>query len=200
MFKTTTTKTQAANTLTSEPLLQRPQQYWWRQHQLLLLPLWQLHLQRCLGWPLTSGWQKPQLWDYCCFLSKFNFSVIVRQNDLVHADTKEQRGEKNATVLTHWTQRCDPSIVLSWQVLLVANRAHAVSPWVTIETTPSGTQHRNWALIGLLGHRDVYASISPGDANERHTEKFSIAEIQPSLSKHFTPRNLNLRFRSNLKH
>lgn len=68
---------------------------------------------------------------------------------------KLKNSVENRTDLTHRTQRCD-SIVLPRQVLLVANRAHAVSPWVTVETTPSGTQHRNWALIGLLGHRDVF--------------------------------------------
>lgn len=69
---------------------------------------------------------------------------------------KLKNSVENRTDLTHRTQRCDSSIVLPRQVLLVANRAHAVSPWVTVETTPSGTQHRNWALIGLLGHRDVF--------------------------------------------
>lgn len=69
---------------------------------------------------------------------------------------KLKNNVENRTDLTHRTQRCDSSIVLPRQVLLVANRAHAVSPWVTVETTPSGTQHRNWALIGLLGHCDVF--------------------------------------------
>lgn len=85
-------------------------------------------------------------------------------------------GNKTAAGLTHSAQRTDSSIVLSWQVLLVAHGAHAISPGVAIETTAGGTEHRNWALIGLLGHSDVCRQVSwPGDTNKKtHTAAVSV--------------------------
>lgn len=62
---------------------------------------------------------------------------------------------REAEGLTNGGQRTNSSIVLSRQVFLVANRAHAISPRVTIETTTCGTERRDWALIGLLGHSNV---------------------------------------------
>lgn len=53
--------------------------------------------------------------------------------------------------LTHCTQGAH-SIVLSGQVVLIADRAHATGPGVSKETTAGGTKHGRLALIGLLCH------------------------------------------------
>lgn len=83
-----------------------------------------------------------------------------------------QSEQTDSEVLTDRAQRADAAVVLSRQVLLVANGAHAVGPGVAIETTASGAQHGNGALIGLLGHgKNVrHRPTDPGDAN-RFTSK-----------------------------
>lgn len=70
----------------------------------------------------------------------------------VNGSTVLKERNKNTADLTHSSQGTNPSVVLPRQVLLVAHRAHAVCPRVAIETTASGTEHWDWALIGLLGH------------------------------------------------
>ena len=57
--------------------------------------------------------------------------------------------------LTHWAKLAQAvgTTLLTVQVLLVADRAHAVVPGVAIETTASGTKHRRQAWLSLLGHR-----------------------------------------------
>lgn len=104
-------------------------------------------------------------WEFC-------FTCMWKQKKNTVIDTAG---------LTHSTQRTDSSIVLSWQVLLVAHRAHAISPRVTIETTAGGTEHGNWALIGLLGHSDVCRLVSwPVDTNKRRTlEWWMFVWVQP---------------------
>lgn len=57
--------------------------------------------------------------------------------------------------LTHWAKLTQAvgTTLLTVQVLLVADRAHAVVPGVAIETTASGTKHRRQTWVSLLGHR-----------------------------------------------
>lgn len=75
----------------------------------------------------------------------------------------------DTAALTNRTQRADACIVLSWEMLLMAHGAHAVSPWIAIKTTASGTEHRHWALIGLLGHSDGLLLVSwHGNTNKRY--------------------------------
>ena len=66
----------------------------------------------------------------------------------------------NTAGLTHGAQRTDSSIVLSGQCLLVAHRAHAISPRVAVETTAISTERRHRGLIGLLGHGEVCRRVS----------------------------------------
>lgn len=144
--------------LTQEPLWQQPRQRRQQQPQLPPPQQRQQRLQHYSEWPPTSEWQKPQLWDCCCCLREQNFTTFQSDTEVwrfVLCARKQKRTVTDTAALTHSTQCTDSSIVLSWQVLLMAHRAHAISPWVAIETTASGTEHRNWTLIGLLGHSDV---------------------------------------------
>lgn len=141
--------------LTWVPLWQQQHQ---RQRRPQLPPLQQQlqQPQHYSGWPLTSGLQKPQLWSCCLRRNKSQHATVRRDEGRAAA---HRRGEENKTWgLTHSTQRTNSSIILSWQVLLVAHGAHAVSPGVAIKTTASGTEDRNWALIGLLGHSGISAT------------------------------------------
>lgn len=77
------------------------------------------------------------------------------------------RGEPGRT---QGAQRADSSVVLSREVFLVADGAHAIRPGVAVETTASGTGHRTRALIGLLGHSNAcHLPGSPGDTRTVQT-------------------------------
>lgn len=149
-----------ATTPTWEPLWQRPQQRRQPQPRPPPLPQQQRRLRHYSEWPLTSGWQKPQLWDRRrCLREQNSPRVTVRHKVsrrfvLLHT-WKQKETATDTAGLTNSAQRTDSSIVLSWQVLLMAHRAHAISPWVPIETTASGAEHRDWTLVGFLGHSDV---------------------------------------------
>lgn len=129
-------------------------------------------LQHYSRWPLTSGWQKPLLRGHCCCL-KMSPRVIVgyRGREFCPMCTRKQKKKRvtNTASLTHNTQGTNSTIVLSWQVLLVAHRAHAISPRVAIETTAISTECRNWALIGFLGHSDVCRLVSWPEDTKKDT-------------------------------
>ena len=53
----------------------------------------------------------------------------------------------------------------------MAEGAHAIGPWVAIETTTCGAERRDWTLIGLLGHSDAWCR---GDLWIKKKEKVKI--------------------------
>lgn len=103
-----------------------------------------------------------------------NYSQTLRKK------TKQQQTEVFVLATSMWklklggTAALTHSIVLSWQMLLVAHRAHAISPRVAVETTAGGTEHRSWALIGLLSHSDVWWLVRWPTDIKMHTEMMSV--------------------------
>jgi len=69
-----------------------------------------------------------------------------------------------------------PSL-LSLQVFLVADRAHAVGAGVTIETASKSAKHWHLRVTGLLSHAPTEVRGGKGDG-ERIVLKMGVAEVR----------------------
>lgn len=122
--------------------------------------LWELNTNVSDLWPLSAS-------------SGVHTNIPVHRPPLPHFCVRSCLSHLPTSLA--WRAGSAPSL-LSLQVFLVADRAHAVGAGVTVETASHGAKHWHLGLIGLLSHavtegQGGVGEDIPGKRNDGHVIK-----------------------------